>query len=123
MTTREIERAGWFDYFQALNHRLVGRPVRLQIVGLELGDQREGELVPLRGITLSRKGTDAGGIDLTLGRLGGEIDHRIAHPVRIFEQLDDAGELVCLDIEDREGRKSLLFLEPSVALQQPQPPT
>ena len=68
MKTREIPREQWNNLFLMLTRELAGEPVRLEVVGKELGDQPMAEQVPLREVVLDKRGRGGREIDVMVGR-------------------------------------------------------
>ena len=109
--TLEIPRERWADYLNALGNRELNHGVRIRTEGPELGDQPLAEALPLVGISLEQKGSEAGAIEITLGRSTGEnYTHVIARPTHMY--VEQEGEMVrCLDIEDNARVKTLIFFD------------
>ncbi len=116
--TREIPREGWADYLSLLSTIEYDHEVRIRAEGPELGDQTVAGRLPLVEISLAEKGSDEGAIEVTVGHPGAELTHRILHPVRVWAEESDTGELECLDIEDADHVKTLIFFEPQVTLEE-----
>ncbi len=122
--TREIPREVWSDYLNLLSNITRSQWVRIEADGLELGEQTLAQRLPLIDISLAEKGSDRGAIELTVGRPGEEITHRIFRPDHIYADESESGELECLNIEDAERTKTLIFFEPAQAIDElsgPQP--
>ncbi|NTX05319.1 DUF5335 family protein [Myxococcus sp. CA051A] len=108
--TREIPREGWADYLALLSTMEKEHPVRIEVEGMELGDQPLAEGLPLVEISLEEKGSDKGVVEIIVGGPGGEITHRIQKPERIYADESESGELECLDIESSEDNtKTLIY--------------
>ncbi len=116
--TREIPREGWANYLSLLSSIEREHTVRIQAESLELGEQTMADHLPLVDIILDEKGSDQGAIEITVGRPGEEITHRIFHPEKVYAEESESGELECLDIEDEEHVKTLIYFEPLVLLEQ-----
>lgn len=108
--TREIPKESWAQYLGHIGQMTRGLPVRVELVGPELGAQTLAKTLPLQGIDLIPKGTFQGSIELDLGREG-EVDHRVIQPRRLFAEETEGGELECLEIEDAEANKTLIHFE------------
>ena len=111
--TIEIPRQHWGIYFDSLSKRAVGQPIRLEAENRDLGDQELTRKLPLVGIDLETKGSEAGDIEVTVGEEGRELTHHIDAPTRVFLKVEDPGNLDCIAIEDAEEGKTLLFFEGS----------
>jgi hypothetical protein len=125
--TREIPREAWSDYLNLLSSITREQWVRIEADSDEIGEQQLAQRLPLIDISFVEKGSDQGAIELTVGRPGEEITHRIFQPGHIYADEAESGELECLDIEDAEHTKTLIFFEPTQAMDelpisQPQQP-
>jgi hypothetical protein len=114
--TREIPREVWSDYLTLLSSITRSQWVRIEAVSTDIGEQPLAQRLPLIDITLVEKGSGQGAIEVTVGRPGEEITHRIFQPGRIYADEGESGELECLDIEDAGRTKTLIFFEPILAI-------
>lgn len=114
--TREIPREVWSEYLSLLNGMTRSQWVRIEAGSSDFGEQPLAQRLPLVDISFVEKGSDQGAIEITVGRPGEEITHRILHPERIYADESESGELECLDIEDEERTKTLIFFEPIQAI-------
>ena len=120
--TREIPREGWADYLLLLSTIERDQQVRIQAEGPELGDQTVAWNLPLVEISVEEKGSDAGAIEVTVGRPGEELTHRIPRPEHVWAEESDSGELECLDIEDADHVKTLIYFESRELLEEASAP-
>jgi Family of unknown function (DUF5335) len=120
--TREIPREGWADYLFLLSTIERDQRVRIQAEGPELGDQTVVWNLPLVEISVEEKGSEAGAIEVTVGRPGEELTHRIPHPEHVWAEESDNGELECLDIEDADHVKTLIYFESRELLEEASAP-
>jgi len=120
--TREIPREGWADYLLLLSTIERDQQVRIQAEGPQLGDQTVAWSLPLVEISVEEKGSDAGAIEVTVGRPGEELTHRIARPEHVRAGESDSGELECLDIEDADHVKTLIYFESRELLEEASAP-
>ena len=81
--TREIPREGWADYLFLVSAIEKDHQVRIQAGGPEFGDQPMAASLPLVDIYVEEKGSEEGAIEVTVGRPGQEITHRILRPVHV----------------------------------------
>jgi len=110
--TREIPREVWSDYLTLLSGMTRSQWVRIETASTDIGEQPLAQRLPLIEISFVEKGSDRGAIEITVGRPGEEITHRIFKPERMYADESESGELECLDIEDEERTKTLMFFEP-----------
>jgi hypothetical protein len=111
MRTIEIPKATWVSFLTDLTRNALDRPVRLEVENIEIGDQEMGDKLPLREIELEMKGSNAGGLEITVGGRTDELSHRIERPTRLYAQINDSQQIECLSIEDADNGKTLLFFE------------
>ena len=111
----EIERNQWAGFLDEFSKRNAIRPARIEIIGEEVGAQEAGDNLPFVGASYERKGTAAGSVEIILGgeSLADErhLTHLVEHVERIFPYLNAAGLEEGLEIETREGMKTLLRFE------------
>jgi hypothetical protein len=112
--TREIPREVWSDYLTLVSAIEKDHRVRVQADGPDLGEQTVAASLPLVDIYVEEKGSDEGAIEVTVGRPGREITHRILRPLRVYTAESDSGDIECLDIEDEDHVKTLIFFEPQM---------
>lgn len=112
-TTHEIDRGQWGRYFDKLSRQEMKHPVHIEVDGEDIGNEVLSRQMPLMGLTLERKGSAAGDIDVVVGRAGdqGIIDHRVPHAEHIYVQESDNGDLECIDIEDSDHNKTLVYFD------------
>ncbi|QSQ20806.1 DUF5335 family protein [Pyxidicoccus parkwayensis] len=109
--TREIPREGWADYLALLSNLEKDHWVRIETESPDLGEQPLASRLPLIEIGLEEKGSDAGAVEIIVGRPGDEITHRVSMPDHIYADESESGELECLDIEGSDHVKTLIFFE------------
>lgn len=119
--TREIPRAGWAEYLSLLSSIERDHPVRIEASSEDIGGQVMAHHLPLVDITLEEKGSDRGSIEVTVGQPGEEITHRIARPDHLYAEETESGELECLDIEDADHVKTLIYFEQQDLLKEGSP--
>jgi hypothetical protein len=120
--TREIPREVWSDYLTLLSSITRTQCVRIEAGSADIGEQTLAQRLPLIDIGFAEKGSGAGAIEVTVGRPGEEITHRILHPEHIYADEGESGELECLYIDDAEHTKTLIFFEPAEAFAEAVPP-
>lgn len=113
MATREIPRADWDRFLTMVSRQQADQPVRVRVADASTGDQTLADCVPMVGLSLEKKGSDADAIALTLAFSGGEshMTHQIANPAKLYVKENDAGEPEVLDIEDGAQVKTLIFFD------------
>ena len=111
----EIGRSEWKNFLDEFSKRNQRRPTRLEVVGEDIGDQEEEELLPLSGVSFEPKGSAAGSVEIILGGETVAVSRHLTHtvysvqrivPITGIESVEDG-----LGIEDAEGRKTFLLFE------------
>lgn len=104
MKTREIDRAMWNDYMAQISNLCLNRPVTLEIVSEDLGDQMVANHVPFMGMAPELKGSAACAVDIELGRDGttAHFMQEVACARRVVVREDDDGTLLAMDIEGED---------------------
>ena len=115
--TREIPREGWSDYLTLLSSIERDHWVRIEMETPDNGEQTLTSRLPLVDISVETKGSGAGTIEVTVGRPGEEITHRIPNPDHLYAEESEDGELECLDIEDAGHLKTHIYFEPMMPMQ------
>ncbi len=110
--TREIPRDGWADYLSLVSTIERDHWVRVEAEVPNLGEQTVTERLPLVDISLAEKGSEEGAIQVTVGRPGEEITHRIPEPAHVYAAESESGEIECIDIHGSDQLKTLIFFEP-----------
>lgn len=107
MRNRQVPRAEWFRFFQGFSKRHEDWLVTVRVVGPDLGSQPESSGLPLEGIVADPAGR--GPISIHLGRLREQhVEHEVPDPKQVWVELSDDGAEKALDIESRDGTKTIL---------------
>ncbi|HWP42919.1 MAG TPA: DUF5335 family protein [Blastocatellia bacterium] len=111
----EVARSQWESFLDEFSKRNSLRPTRLEFIGEELGAQEEEKYLPLLGVSYETKGDAAGSVIIMLG---GEapaderhLDHTVAGVERIMPYIGRDGLEKGLEIENKEGVKTILRFE------------
>ncbi|EPX63567.1 hypothetical protein D187_005974 [Cystobacter fuscus DSM 2262] len=109
---QEIPREQWADYLARISKQEHDEWVRVESISPEMGDQPLSERLPLVDIMLETKGSEAGAVQIIVGRENESITHRILEPERLVAELNgNGGVLECLEICERGNGKTLIFFE------------
>ncbi|NOJ98268.1 hypothetical protein D7W82_36095 [Corallococcus sp. CA049B] len=113
---QEIPREQWASYLAGISKQDATQWVRVESIDAETGDQPLADRLPLVDISLEQKGSDAGAVQIIVGREDGRITHRILEPDHLYAELDEAsGALECLEIGERGGKTLVFFERPTEA--------
>ena len=111
----EIPRDQWQTYLEEFSKRNSGRPVNLEVLSEELGDQEEAQMLPFEGITLETKGSQAASVEIMLGGTGAADDRNLTHTVSqvrlIVPKVGADGREEALEIEAEDGTKIILVFK------------
>ena len=109
----EIQQEQWQAYLDGFSTRNSGRMADLQILSEELGTQTEAEMLPFEGITLETKGFLASSVEIMLGGTASADNRNLTHTVtkvqRIVPKIGSDGRDDALEIEARDGAKTILI--------------
>jgi Family of unknown function (DUF5335) len=112
--TIEVPKENWTIFLNALNKRTAGRPVRIEVENMDIGDQQMARQIPLQEISYETKGSDRGSIEIRVGYDTGdvrELTHWVSNASRLYIQENDNGEPECIEIESTDGGKLLIWSE------------
>jgi len=116
----EIQQEQWQAYLDGFSKRNSGRMADLQILSDELGTQEEAEMLPFEGITLDTKGFLASSVEIMLGGTGSADKRNLTHTVtrirRIVPKTGRDGREEALEIEARDGAKTILIFKTPLKL-------
>ena len=116
----EIQQEQWQAYLDDFSKRNSGRMADLQILSDELGTQEEAEMLPFEGITLDTKGFLASSVEIMLGGTGSADKRNLTHTVtrirRIVPKTGRDGREEALEIEARDGAKTILIFKTPLKL-------
>jgi uncharacterized protein DUF5335 len=116
----EIQQEEWQAYLESFSKRNSGRMADLQILSDELGTQEEAEMLPFEGITLETKGFLASSVEIMLGGTGPADKRNLTHTVtrvrRIVPKTGGDGHDDALEIEARDGAKTILIFKTPLEL-------
>jgi hypothetical protein len=107
--TRKIPRDEWKTFFDTFSRQHEGWLATLEILGKDIGAQKEGDELPLAGVSLASGGNEPDTISITLGSgPDNHVSHTIVGPTRVWLQQTTAGANAALEIEAAEGTQTLL---------------
>ncbi len=114
MTTREIPRNEWVTFFNTFSKRHEGWFVNVRVVGSDVGAQREFKQFPLVGINADLKDNEDF-VNVTVGKTVDSHDmHSIAGATRVWLKQAESGADEALEIEAKDGTKTLITLRSAV---------
>jgi hypothetical protein len=110
----EIRRDQWKTFLDEFSKRNQLRPSRVEVFG-EIGAQEEEQLLPFLGVSFEPKGSAAGSVEILLGGETAaeprQLSHLVLNAQRILPLTGIGGVEEGLEIEDKEGTKTLLRFE------------
>jgi hypothetical protein len=109
--TQEFVRSDWDAYLNGLSREAQDHPLRVRLEAPDLGDQLLADGLALVGISLEKKGSEQDAIEITAARADGtHLTHFVHAPERLYLARNDEDKAICLDIEDRSGGKTLVYI-------------
>ncbi len=114
MANREIPRGQWTAFFDSFNLQHGGWIVRVEVQhGTD--SQLLVRALPLVGIAVDLKGSEAGSLLITLGITPeGHWGHRIVAPARVRLKETQAGAVEAVEIASTEGETTLVQFRSAV---------
>ena len=105
--TKKIDQGRWLEFLSMFSNGNRGRLVAIEVADMSNGDQPLTDTSPLLAIDYdpANKGDD---LVITIGRDEVDYSHKISAPVEIWEFQDDNGNVVALEIIDRDGAKNIV---------------
>ena len=116
-TIIEIPQDRWQTYFEGISELYQGWRVTIEVLGMDLGDQRAADWLPLQGISYETKGSEAGDVLIEVGdKPFAFMIHHVdkARTVRAAETLP--GEEADIYLEAGDGNVTLLRIRPNPEL-------
>lgn len=110
MSLRELPRGEWRRFCDRVSKSLVGKFAELEVVSLEIGDQRETRWLPLLGIVYDAKS------DVLEIALKG-VDHLISRPLEVYAEETERGLVALQIIAADETRQTVRLREPLALLE------
>ena len=112
MQTREIPTHEWVPFLDDFSRRHKGQPVSIEVMGPDLGVQREGESLPLSGVTVDLSdGGDNEQIEVMAGDSPhAHVMHAVRRPAHVRVACADDGADAALQLESRDGTVTLVRL-------------
>jgi len=103
MSTQKIVSGHWTEYFNHLSRVIDSLQVKIELVGLSLGDQTEIDYVDFSGLSYD---SDNDIISIHTDELG----HHIHQPKEVYVEENDDG-LASMQIIDKEGTQHILYFK------------
>lgn len=118
MTTREIPRNQWTQFFDDFSKRHEGWMTTMEVndPSIAAGTRTEAENLPLRGITADMKGQNDNIISIIMGHLPDEPDHVtrfINAPTKVTLHEDQAGDSGYFEIDSQNEGKTFIHFQPA----------
>src|SRR5438093_4913711 len=109
MTTQEIPRPEWNNFFDSFSRQHEGWLATLEILGSEIGAQEEAHELPLEGVSIGSGTNEPVSIAISIGKTPEDhITHRIIKPAHVWLELTNEGSNAALEIESEDETKTLL---------------
>ncbi|HEV7747171.1 MAG TPA: DUF5335 family protein [Pyrinomonadaceae bacterium] len=109
MSTQEIPRKEWSDFFDTFSRRHQGWLATLEIFGSEVGAQEEAHELPLEGLSVASEPDESEAIEISMGKAPDDhVSHAVEKPIRVWLEQSDEGADAALEIESEDQTKTLL---------------
>ena len=106
---KQIKRADWPAFADQFSQDNQGRPVSVEIVSQDLGDERMAEKVPLVAIDFDHQGQ--GTFLITVGEGENTLTHTIPSPETVWLRSDPGGKALALEIMAVDQSMTILRFE------------
>jgi hypothetical protein len=113
--TYELPRDRWRSYFDDLSRGLATVQATVEIDGPDLGAQVQAEGLVLSGISYDDR-DDVLVVGLSPGGATESLEHLVSSPRRIRVESSDAILPSTIEVEDADGERTLVRLQPAPAL-------
>jgi len=113
--TEELTRDRWRAYFDDLSRTLATTQATVEIEGADLGAQVQAEGLLLSGITYDDR-DDLLVVGLSPGGPTESLEHLVSAPQRIWVESCQGIAPSTIEVEDAEGQRTLVRLQPAPAL-------
>jgi hypothetical protein len=112
MRTQEVQKHEWVPFLDEFSRRHVGEPVTVEVLGPDLGAQREAESLPLVGVSVDlADGGDNEQIEVIAGDSpSAHVTHAVRRPSGVALATADSGADEALQIRSEDGTTTLLRL-------------
>lgn len=110
MSTREIPRDEWSEYFDSFSHQHKGWLVTIEMLGPDLGDLVEARQLPLEGIIVESNREGETQIEIIAGeKPDSHISHTVSSPRRVWIKQTEQGADEALEIESEANAVLVRF--------------
>jgi hypothetical protein len=110
MSTKEIPRDEWADFFDGFSLRHQGWLVTVEVFGSDIGAQVEARELPLQGITAELKPGGEDMISIIVGDVPEEhVTHRIVAPTQVLLKRTEEGADEAVEIESADRTALVRF--------------
>jgi hypothetical protein len=108
MQTRDIPREQWLRFFDDFSKNHEGWVVTLEVVGIDIGDQREASGLPLVGISADLKAHENRIEIIVGGRPDVDVTRFINKPKRVWVKEPGIPGDEAIEVESEDGIMTLL---------------
>lgn len=108
MITREVTRDEWTSFFNTFSKQHEGWLATLEILGDEVGAQKEAVELPFEGISLNAE-DEAKSLTINFGKTAKDhVSHTVERPRHVWLKETAEGAHHSLEIEEEGNQKTLL---------------
>ncbi|HEV8369518.1 MAG TPA: DUF5335 family protein [Pyrinomonadaceae bacterium] len=115
MSTQEIPRAEWNNFFAGFSRQHEGWLATLEVFAPDIGAQEEAHELPLEGISMASNNESPDVISINLGkRIEDHVTHTVTEPEHVWLEQTAAGANAALEIESQNETRTLLRFRSAV---------
>jgi Family of unknown function (DUF5335) len=109
--TKSVPPERWGEFFDQFSDGNRGRPISIEIINPELGDEELIQNAPLMAMVYDRpgKGND---LVIEIGRDEVTYAHTVDAPTEVVTGQSESGRMLAVWISDATGTKTLVKLQP-----------
>jgi Family of unknown function (DUF5335) len=113
MSTQEIPREQWNNFFDSFSRQHEGWLATLELLTSDLGAQEEASELSFEGISLNSDDEQSDAIVINLAKAPADhVTHMVDHPQHVWIQRTDEGADASLEIEGEDAKTLLRFRSP-----------
>lgn len=119
MRVLDIPPTQWASFFRMLNDVAAGRPVRLEVVAHQLGEQSASQRMSLRAIDFEPKEREEEGGDvvIALGDDDAHLTRFIDRPMRLAVGLSELALPQWICILEADGAATIVYFESLIPIE------
>src|ERR1044071_1126996 len=109
MSTQEIQRKDWVEFFNNFSRNNKGWPITMEVFGTEIGAQLEAHELPIAGVIADLKVAGKDQIAILIEESPQKhLIHTILHPSYVRVEIGNGGRERSMQIQSEDGLTTLI---------------